>query len=180
MRLMDERRENKSYASTTRKRHLRLVVCLCHLMTHVQISSFTYPTRLSYIFMRPADVIIKELLPLGSFLRVVLSNYCPINPPRTDMQATSRVCRLMTLFCSQSASLSDGSSPLKGLHFLVLYLFAFFHFSAARRWRGNKHQARGAWHQLLSPRKAHSIKINPLILNNPFICFLSCWLFACV
>lgn len=45
---------------------------------------------------------------------------------------------------------------------------------------GNKHQARGAWHQLLSPTKAHSIKINPLILNNPFICFLSCWLFACV
>lgn len=102
---------------------LRLVVCLCHLMTHVQISSFTYPTRLSYIFMSPADVIIKGRdvrLPFGSFLRVVLSNYCPINPPRTGMHATSRVCRLMTLFCSQSASLSDGSSPLKGLHFFVL------------------------------------------------------------
>lgn len=52
-------------------------------MTHVHNSSLTYPTRLSYIFMSLWNVIIKEkdvLWPFVFPLRILLSNYCPINP----------------------------------------------------------------------------------------------------
>lgn len=110
-------------------------------------------------------------------LRILLSNYCPINPTYVSTLRTHLALMSVDAFCSQSASLSDrikrlllplpssSSSCFNGLQ--TSPCFFYLRRSKCRWWNGKIKRKRR-----LTPdgilRKAHSIKINPLILKQSF------------
>lgn len=130
------------------------------LMTHVPNSSLLYPTRLSYIFMSLPDVIIKRKKQSG----MSLINPAWTRTPHADCQLLPFLQPICVTYRQDQET-----SPSWITHFVFSCVFSF---RCCCEGMGELNETRRRLTPDACKAVRSSIKINPLIQNNPFIRFL--------